>query len=272
MHVESADQFAVAPLADAVMPADFHTQRPRAKASRGTGATQGLVHLGRGAGGALRLRTETVYDGLQLLQHGLAAAAPPLGPDLVPLMLAACLLAAARLMQGAMVGDPALAAGEDSLVDPTQLHYLGVSLGSVLGGAQVAMSPDIDRAVMQISGMSFSTILTRSSAFSSFLLLLGAKYDDAADAFTIHRSEVRDGLSLAYVREGIGGYPLLLVHGLADDNVVAAHTLQLSSALLAAGCAHEVLPLSGVTHMTPQEVVAENLLLHQLGFLRRTLD
>jgi dipeptidyl-peptidase-4 len=63
----------------------------------------------------------------------------------------------------------------------------------------------------------------------------------------------------------------LLVHGLADDNVVAAHTLQLSSALLAAGKPHEVLPLSGVTHMTPQPVVAENLLLHQLDFLRRTL-
>lgn len=65
--------------------------------------------------------------------------------------------------------------------------------------------------------------------------------------------------------------PLLLVHGLADDNVVAAHSLQLSSALLAAGRPHEFLPLVGVTHMTPQEVVAENLLLHQLDFLRRSL-
>lgn len=65
--------------------------------------------------------------------------------------------------------------------------------------------------------------------------------------------------------------PLLLIHGLADDNVVAAHTLQLSSALLAAGRPHEVLPLSGVTHMTPQEVVAENLLLLQVAFLRRAL-
>ncbi len=65
--------------------------------------------------------------------------------------------------------------------------------------------------------------------------------------------------------------PLLLIHGLADDNVVAAHTLQLSSALLAAGRTHEVLPLVGVTHMTPQEQVAENLLLHQLDFLRRSL-
>ncbi|MBP2707087.1 prolyl oligopeptidase family serine peptidase [Microbispora sp. RL4-1S] len=65
--------------------------------------------------------------------------------------------------------------------------------------------------------------------------------------------------------------PLLLVHGLADDNVVAAHTLRLSSALLAAGRPHTVLPLSGVTHMTPQEVVAENLLLLQLQFLTSAL-
>ena len=56
-----------------------------------------------------------------------------------------------------------------------------------------------------------------------------------------------------------------------DDNVVAAHTLRLSSALLASGKDHEVLPLSGVTHMTPQEIVAENLLLHQLSFINRSL-
>ena len=65
--------------------------------------------------------------------------------------------------------------------------------------------------------------------------------------------------------------PLMLIHGLADDNVVAAHTLQLSRALLEAGKPHTVLPLSGVTHMTPQEEVAENLLLVQSAFLREAL-
>ena len=65
--------------------------------------------------------------------------------------------------------------------------------------------------------------------------------------------------------------PLLFIHGLADDNVVVAHTLRMSSALLAAGRPHSVLPLSGVTHMTPQEEVAENLLLLQVGFLREAL-
>ncbi|WP_081237451.1 S9 family peptidase [Streptomyces viridosporus] len=65
--------------------------------------------------------------------------------------------------------------------------------------------------------------------------------------------------------------PMMIIHGLADDNVVVAHSLRLSSALLAAGRPHEVLPLSGVTHMTPQEEVAENLLRLQLDFLRRSL-
>ena len=65
--------------------------------------------------------------------------------------------------------------------------------------------------------------------------------------------------------------PLMLIHGLADDNVVAAHTLQLSQALLEAGRPHEVLPLSGVTHMTPQEQVAENLLHLQRDFLKAHL-
>jgi dipeptidyl-peptidase-4 len=65
--------------------------------------------------------------------------------------------------------------------------------------------------------------------------------------------------------------PLLLIHGLSDDNVVVAHTLRFSQALLEHGRRHSVLPLSGVTHMTPQEVVAENLLLLQVAFLRESL-
>lgn len=65
--------------------------------------------------------------------------------------------------------------------------------------------------------------------------------------------------------------PMMLIHGLADDNVVVAHTLRLSSELLVAGRPHEVLPLSGVTHMTPQEVLTENLMLLQVDFLYRAL-
>ncbi|MFD1544464.1 S9 family peptidase [Nonomuraea guangzhouensis] len=66
--------------------------------------------------------------------------------------------------------------------------------------------------------------------------------------------------------------PLLLVHGLADDNVVAAHTLRMSAALLAAGRPHQVLPLSGATHMPTAEAAVEGLLRHQLDFLRTALN
>ncbi|SEK79339.1 S9 family peptidase [Streptacidiphilus jiangxiensis] len=65
--------------------------------------------------------------------------------------------------------------------------------------------------------------------------------------------------------------PLLLMHGLGDDNVFPVSTLRLSAALLAAGRPHEVLPLSGAGHRVTQEAVAENLILHQLDFLRRSL-
>jgi dipeptidyl-peptidase-4 len=65
---------------------------------------------------------------------------------------------------------------------------------------------------------------------------------------------------------------LLLIHGLADDNVFAAHTLRLSSALLAAGRPHTVLPLSGVTHMSPtSEVESENFMLMQVNWVKHTL-
>ncbi|MEE1784270.1 prolyl oligopeptidase family serine peptidase [Streptomyces sp. SP17BM10] len=65
--------------------------------------------------------------------------------------------------------------------------------------------------------------------------------------------------------------PLLLIQGLADDNVFPVHALRLSSALLAAGRPHEVLPLSNTTHSPTDETVAANLLQHELGFLRRSL-
>ncbi len=79
-----------------------------------------------------------------------------------------------------------------------------------------------------------------------------------------------DACSLLPLASGLRR-PLMLIHGLADDNVVAAHTLRLSTELLVAGRGHVVLPLTGVTHMTPQEAVTENLLRLQVAFLREAL-
>jgi dipeptidyl-peptidase-4 len=67
--------------------------------------------------------------------------------------------------------------------------------------------------------------------------------------------------------------PLLLIHGMADDNVVVAHTLRMSAALLAAGRPHQVLPLSSTTHHTPADAdTFGQLLRHELAFLAESLS
>jgi dipeptidyl-peptidase-4 len=63
--------------------------------------------------------------------------------------------------------------------------------------------------------------------------------------------------------------PLLLIHGMADDNVVVAHTLRMSAALLAAGRPHQVLPLSRTTHMPTG--TDSQLPRHELAFLAGSL-
>ncbi len=65
--------------------------------------------------------------------------------------------------------------------------------------------------------------------------------------------------------------PMLLIHGLVDDNVYVANTLRLSTALFEAGRHHELVLIPNATHLTRSEAVTENLLRVQLDFLRRSL-
>ena len=65
--------------------------------------------------------------------------------------------------------------------------------------------------------------------------------------------------------------PMLLIHGLADDNVLVANTLRLSAALFEAGRWHELVLIPNATHLTRSTAVTENILRIQLDFLKRTL-
>lgn len=66
--------------------------------------------------------------------------------------------------------------------------------------------------------------------------------------------------------------PLLLIHGLADDNVLAMHSLQLSAALFANGKSHNFLSLTGVSHMTQGAGTLENLLKLEVDFFKKHLN
>jgi len=142
-------------------------------------------------------------------------------------------------------------------LDLTRVAMRGWSFGGYLSALAVMQRPDVFHAAI-------------AGAPVTEWRLYDTCYTERYLGDPNERPDVYDANSLLPLAPELTR-PLLLIHGLADDNVVAAHTLQLSSALLAAGKPHEVLPLVGVTHMTPQEIVAENLLLHQLDFLRRSL-
>jgi dipeptidyl-peptidase-4 len=149
------------------------------------------------------------------------------------------------------------AAAEEHPLDLSRVGIRGWSFGGYLAALAVLRRPDVFHAA--VAGAPVTEWRLYDTHYTE--RYLGDPTTDGAPYAASSLLPLADELTR----------PLLLVHGLADDNVVAAHTLQLSNALLAAGKPHEVLPLVGVTHMTPQEVVAEHLLLHQLQFLRRAL-
>jgi dipeptidyl-peptidase-4 len=65
--------------------------------------------------------------------------------------------------------------------------------------------------------------------------------------------------------------PLLLVHGVADDNVYFAHTLQLADALFRARRPFQLLPLVGLTHQVADPTVRGALYDRIVGFLGEVL-
>ena len=144
--------------------------------------------------------------------------------------------------------------------------------------------PELDLSRVAIRGWSFGgylaalAVLRRPDAFHA--AIVGAPVTDwrlydthYTERYLGHPDEHPEAYERSSVIPDAGKLerPVLMIHGLADDNVVVAHTLRLSRALLETGRPHRVLPLSGITHMTAQEAVAENLLLLQVAFLKEAL-
>ena len=151
----------------------------------------------------------------------------------------------------------AVAARYPDDVDPTRVAVRGWSFGGYLAALCVLRHPDVFAAA--IAGAPTTDERLYDTCYSE--RYLGHPDTDG---------DVYDANSLIPIAGSLQR-PLMMIHGLADDNVHVAHSLQLSGALLAAGRPHEVLPLSGVTHLATDEVTAENLLLLQVDFLRRSL-
>jgi dipeptidyl-peptidase 4 len=146
-------------------------------------------------------------------------------------------------------------------LDTERVAIRGWSFGGFLSALAVLRRPDVFHA--GVVGAPVTEWRLYDTFYTERYLgdpnTAGAAYDQSSITGDLERTE-------ATVHR-----PLLIIHGLADDNVFVANSLRLSSALLAAGYPHSLLPLSGVTHMASQEVVAENLLTLQVDFLKQAL-
>ncbi|MFZ0325497.1 MAG: prolyl oligopeptidase family serine peptidase [Actinomycetes bacterium] len=142
-------------------------------------------------------------------------------------------------------------------LDLSRVAIRGWSFGGYLAALAVLRRPDVFHAA--VAGAPVTDWRLYDTAYTERYLGLP---DENPEAYS--------GSSLLPLAEGLSR-PLMLIHGFVDDNVAVANTLQLSQRLMAAGRQHTVLPLTGVTHMTPQEDVAENLLRLQVAFLNWAL-
>ncbi|WP_163197837.1 S9 family peptidase [Bifidobacterium platyrrhinorum] len=147
------------------------------------------------------------------------------------------------------------------------------------GHAAPIPAPDLDRVAM--IGWSYGGFLSALAVLDAPDVFAAACAGAPPTDWTLydtHYTERYLGLDPAvYERNSIIAdapklsRPLMIIHGFADDNVTIAHSLRLSRALMAAGRPHTFLPLTGITHMTNDETVAENLLTLQRDFLRDAL-
>lgn len=147
-------------------------------------------------------------------------------------------------------------------LDLGRVAVRGWSFGGWLAALAVLRRPELFRC--GIAGAPVTDWSLYDTAYAERYLGLP---EDGADVYA-HHSLVEWAAAATSATEQAP--PLLLVHGMADDNVVAAHTLRLSAALLTSGHPHSVLPLTGATHMAAGGA-GEHLLKLELAFLRTHL-
>ena len=147
-------------------------------------------------------------------------------------------------------------------LDLSRVAIRGWSFGGWLAALAVLRRPDVYHAA--VAGAPVSDWALYDTAYTERYLGLPAESPDVY----AHHSLVELAQE-PVVRPG-DARPLLLVHGLVDDNVVAAHTLRLSAALLATGRPHAVIPLTGATHMAAGGLT-ERLLRLELHYIRAAL-
>jgi hypothetical protein len=81
-------------------------------------------------------------------------------------------LALSRALQTTIAQLPELEAFGKRIYDPEQLYWYGISQGSIFGMTTMALSPTIEKAVLDVGGGPYSLMMTRSGSFSQLFELV----------------------------------------------------------------------------------------------------
>lgn len=91
-------------------------------------------------------------------------------------MLAFLLLGRAMIHPHGLRADPAFQVAGHSALARGPLGFNGNSQGGIMGGALTAVAPDFEHSALGVPGMSFSTLLDRSTQFTAFASILYRHY------------------------------------------------------------------------------------------------
>ncbi len=164
-------------------------------------------------------------------------------------------------------------------------NFIDIALADQVAGLQslAKQYPEIDLTRVAVSGWSFGGYFSAMAAIRRPDIFRAAVVGAPVitwENYDTHYTERYLGLPEkapeAYRVSDVTTYaaqssrPLLLIHGLTDDNVYFQHTLQLADALYMAGKPYELLPMMG-THMISDPLIRLRQQTRIMDFLSREL-
>ncbi|MEU1878410.1 hypothetical protein ABZ470_13960 [Streptosporangium sp. NPDC020072] len=163
------------------------------------------------------------------------------------------------------------------------LAYDGNSQGGISGGALVAVSPDVRNAVLGVTGMNYSTLLNRSTAFQPFQRIMDEAYPDRLTqqvCFALMQMLWDRGETNGYAQhltdDPLPGSPRhrVLLHVAYGDHQVSTVTAQVEARTIgarvhqpavAAGRDPDVAPYWGIRALPPRPYAGSALIVWDSG-------
>lgn len=144
-------------------------------------------------------------------------------------------------------------------MDLARVGITGWSFGGYMAALAVLKRPDVFKAA--VAGAPVVDWLDYDTHYTERYLGVPQEHPEAYEKSSL----------LTYAKQDKPMRSLLLIHGTADDNVYFFHTLKLSDALFRAGKEHDLLPLSGLTHMVPDPLVTERQWERVMNYFQKNL-